>query len=243
MQSNDMSVEESAQERQAIEVWRPVKEYEGIYEVSSYGRVRSIDREDSAGRKRKGKILSPSSNHGYLGVNLGKNGKLNFIPVAYLVAQAFLGERPAGYQVHHRDAIKHNNRIENLEYVTGKRNIEFASEAEHMGKLSRADVRAIHSAYRDGVSTSELARTYGVRASTIGDALSGKTYASYYAADETLIPVKLQGKRKVSDDTVREIREKYKSGIHSCYTLAKEYGLHPTTINKLVLEIRRPNVT
>lgn len=225
-----------------MEEWRAVKGYEGSYEVSSYGRVRSIDREDFAGRRRKGKILSPSSD-GYLGVNLGKNGRLNFVRVAHLVAAAFLGERPVGYEIHHKDAVKHNNRVENLEYVTRKRNIEFACEAEHMGKFSRADVQAIHSAFRDGVSTSELARTYGVRIGTIRDVLSGRTYASYFAADETLTPVKFTGKTKVSDDTVREIREKYKSSNHSCYTLAKEYGLHPTTINKLVLEVRRPNVT
>ena len=76
------------------EIWKPIKNYEELYEVSSLGRVRSLDREtiDSMGRKQyfKGKVLKPQyDRYGYLYVPLNKSGKKKF-KVHRLVAEAFI---------------------------------------------------------------------------------------------------------------------------------------------------------
>lgn len=243
MRRNDTSSVQLIQANESTEEWRPIRGYEGAYEVSNHGRVRSLDRDDSAGRPRKGKILSPSDGR-YLGVSLRKDDSGNFVHVHRIVADAFLGKCPDGYQVHHRDADTHNNRVENMEYVTPRRNVEFACEAGIMGKLSHDDVRNIYSSYVDGVSTiDQMAQDYEVCRTTICDALAGRTHSTIFVGKNALTPLKLPGKRKISDDVVREIRSKYKTDGQSCYTLAKEYSLHPTTINKIVLGIRRPTVT
>lgn len=109
------------------EEWRPVAGYEGIYAVSTHGRIMRIA---PGQRTRPGLIRKPvpRGDHGYLGVRLrdketGRE-KSHFIQV--LVAAAFLGPKPPGMQVNHLDANKHNNRLDNLEYVTPKRNVAHA---------------------------------------------------------------------------------------------------------------------
>lgn len=100
------------------EEWRPVAGYEGAYEVSNTGRVRSLARLDSAGNRRQSRELAPATSNGYLYVNLSKDGKGTPHRIHVLVARAFIGERPPGLEVHHRDHDKQNNHVTNLEYVT-----------------------------------------------------------------------------------------------------------------------------
>lgn len=107
-----------------IEKWRPVKGHEGAYEVSSYGRVRSLDRivETKNGHRRhyKGMILSPSPNtQGRLRCRLGKG---EFGMVHAIVAEAFHGPRPDGMYVCHNDGNHLNNRASNLRYDTPSAN-------------------------------------------------------------------------------------------------------------------------
>ncbi len=99
------------------EVWRPVPGYEGLYEVSDQGRVRSLPRERTAGR-----ILKPNrSNTGYLTVNLYKGGD-HTVTVHSLVAAAFIGTRPAGMQVRHLNGDRLDPRRVNLAYGTATQN-------------------------------------------------------------------------------------------------------------------------
>lgn len=238
MQPNDTRPVQSTQEE-----WRPILGYEGIYEVSSFGQVRSLDREDCAGRQRKGQMLRPSQQDGYPFVLLCKDRARRAFRVHRLVADAFLGVRPQGYEIHHKDHGRGNPSVDNLEYVTHAENIQLAVNSGNKGKLSPADVKSVCLAYANNTFTvSELAEKYSVSEGIIRSALSGRSYSVIFAGDDALIPVKFKGSTKVSDDVVREIREKYESGGHSCYTLAREYDLHPTTINKIVLKIRRTTV-
>ena len=112
-----------------MEIWKDVKGYEGIYQVSNTGLVRSIDRVNSRGAKIKGRVLAQAEGKGgYKVVCLSKEGKAKEGKVHRLVAQAFienLGDLP---QVNHIDGDKENNEVENLEWVTAKRNIEHAHE-------------------------------------------------------------------------------------------------------------------
>jgi hypothetical protein len=101
--------------QEQIEKWKPVAGYEGFYEVSSLGRIR---------RSKSGYILRLSPiKKGYLTVRLNRFGKAKSFLVHGLVAKAFIGERPAGYQVNHKDLLKSNNAVSNLEYLTGRENV------------------------------------------------------------------------------------------------------------------------
>lgn len=113
------------------EIWKPVVGYETTHEVSNLGRVRSIDRiinnNSRWGRRperRKGKILSQAENEfGYLTVRMNVNKKYKSRLVHRLVAMAFIGPSPEGKpQVNHKDGNKHNNTIDNLEWVNNREN-------------------------------------------------------------------------------------------------------------------------
>ena len=103
--------------------WKPVKDYEGLYEVSSDGQVRSLDRLDRLGRKVAGRIRKYSfAGRGYPHMPLYKDEKQSGRYVHRMVAEAFLGPRE-GMEVNHINGDKTDNRVENLEWVTPSQNI------------------------------------------------------------------------------------------------------------------------
>lgn len=101
--------------------WKPIKGYEGLYEVSNDGRVRRLKFINGRHNFEKIKECKQTLNTwGYMTVNLSKNGKGNTKRVHRLVANAFLGE--SELQIDHIDGNKQNNRLDNFEYVTAKEN-------------------------------------------------------------------------------------------------------------------------
>ena len=109
------------------ECWKPVNGYEGIYEVSNHGRVRSVDRtvtrSDGQVHRRKGKLpRTPLNQRGYQVVNLCIQGKCQIRTVHSLVAETFIGTRPEGMEVCHNDGSKTNNHVDNLRYGTSSEN-------------------------------------------------------------------------------------------------------------------------
>lgn len=109
------------------EIWKPV--YRGRYEASSRGRIRSVDRVGADGRSWSGRILKQSWWERYFHVCLSFDGKQSIRKVHILVARAFLGPCPQWKEVNHIDGDKRNTKIDNLEYVTHKRNGEHAAVA------------------------------------------------------------------------------------------------------------------
>lgn len=106
------------------EIWKPVKHYEDLYEISNYGRVRSLT---------SGKYLTQHDNgRGYLSVNLWKNDKSKREYVHRLVALAFIPNPEGKPQVNHRDEDKQNNYYENLEWVTCKENNNYGTHIERV---------------------------------------------------------------------------------------------------------------
>lgn len=156
-----------------MEIWKEIIGYEGIYEVSNFGKVRSLDKlvNHWRGGKRikKGKILSCINNKGYLRVQLN-----NFVPKIYmvhrLVCGAFIPNPNNKPQVNHLNGIKSDNRIENLEWCTASDNIKHAYKKEliskkgikhHMVKLTEKEVREIKYQCKN-MSQSKIAEKYNI---------------------------------------------------------------------------------
>ena len=110
------------------EQWKTVKDYEGLYEVSNYGEVKSLERLDRFGRKVKEKLLKPKKTEdGYLFVTLSKNGVKKTFYINRLVYSTFVEEIPEGMQVNHIDENKENNKVDNLNLMTSKENINWGT--------------------------------------------------------------------------------------------------------------------
>lgn len=139
-----------------MEEWRDIKGYEGLYQISNYGRARSLDRYivDSWGRKYKikGKIIKNRINRKrYLYTCLSKNGNIKDYQTHRLVADAFLDKNDFKYcededlskidlndlQVNHKDENKTNNNVDNLEYCTAKYNIRYGTTIERRSNAIR----------------------------------------------------------------------------------------------------------
>lgn len=110
------------------ERWRPIKDYEGLYEVSDKGNVKSIERiiiESSTGKKRpiRERLVNFGDNgNGYKFCYLWKNNKSKRFYIHRLVAETFIPNPNNLPQVNHKDLNKDNNSIENLEWVTSADN-------------------------------------------------------------------------------------------------------------------------
>ncbi len=113
------------------EIWRSIKDYEGLYEVSNWGRVRSLGKwcNGRNGSKcwRNGRIVRPRMNNkGYLQVDLCNDGVHKRCLVHRLVAEAFI-PNPQGLPIiNHKDENPLNNRVENLEWCTYSYNSEYS---------------------------------------------------------------------------------------------------------------------
>ena len=109
-----------------LEVWKDVPEYEGLYQVSNFGNVKSLDRIDSASRFLKGFELSKNSKSGsgYIFVGLSKNGNVKSFYIHQLVAIAFLGHKRDKFKivVDHIDNNKTNNNLNNLQLLSNREN-------------------------------------------------------------------------------------------------------------------------
>lgn len=184
------------------ETWKPVKGYEGLYEVSSIGRVKRVARKVDYSNKRfskdtlmsiREKILSPvkigSSKEKYFAVNLrNKSGERKLRKVHRLVAEAFI-PNPGGLpQIDHKDGNKNNNSVSNLEWVTGEENYRRAlimglacSKGSRNGNAKLTDeqvdeIRKTHIRESRNFGAMALSRKYGVHRSTIEKIVKGESW-------------------------------------------------------------------
>lgn len=116
------------------EIWKPIPNYEGFYEVSNLGRIRRVEHQDKNGHTYRMRILKPANTGtGYKHVHLSKNGNTKWFQVHRLVAEVFC-EKPNGMDVvNHLDNDPSNNRADNLEWTDYKGNMQHASKQGRMG--------------------------------------------------------------------------------------------------------------
>ena len=118
-----------------VEVWKPIAGYEGIYEVSNLGRVRSLDRIKSNGARMMGRVLlQDCSNRGYMSVELNVDKKNKRCSIHRLVAMAFIPNPNNLPEVNHKDENKLNNNVCNLEWCTPSYNSNYGTRNERLYK-------------------------------------------------------------------------------------------------------------
>ena len=114
-----------------IEIWKDIPGYEGLYKVSSIGRV--------FGEKKKG-LLNPFNNRGYLRVTLFKNGVGKHYSIHRLVAVTFIPNPMQLPQINHINENKSDNRVENLEWCDIDYNVNYGTCRERAMKKHRKPV-------------------------------------------------------------------------------------------------------
>ena len=128
-------------EYKELERWKDIEGFDGAYQVSTWGNVRSVDRYVSAknGSKRfsRGKMLKPTLRSGYYSVNLSKDGVFKFYNIHLLVARAFIPKPKSdeGLVLNHIDEDPLNNYVENLEWITHKANLNHGTAILRKSKM------------------------------------------------------------------------------------------------------------
>ena len=153
------------------EIWRDIEGYEGLYQVSNKGRVKSLYK----GSERILKLHDDG--RGYLKAHLTKENTSKHIRVHRLVAQTFIPNLYNKPQVNHLDENKKNNCVDNLEWTTAKENSNYGSRNE---RLSRKILQYSKSGdfIREWKSAAEVERVLGIDPSHIKDCCKGRYKSS-----------------------------------------------------------------
>lgn len=172
-----------------IELWKPVIRWKRFYEVSNLGRIRSVSRviQRSNGRPmtvRSRVMRTPIGSHGYKCCNLTREGVSKTHCVHALVAAAFIGPRPRGLEVRHKNGRKINCRASNLHYGTVAQNqadskrhgTNARGERNGAAKLTARNVRRIRR-LAGSRTQADLAEEYNVSDSAISLVVSRKNLA------------------------------------------------------------------
>lgn len=151
-----------------MELWKDIPNYEGYYQVSSLGKVKSLPRKFTI---KKSRILIPRNfGRNYCHVWLSVDGVKKSFAIHRLVAQAFIPNPNNKTQVNHKDCNPENNKRENLEWCTAKENTNHAlrnnriskGEKHYKAKLTWDKIKEIRNKYINGITIHELAKEYQI---------------------------------------------------------------------------------
>lgn len=162
------------------ETWRQIPGFEGRYEVSDLGRVRSVDREveTSNGQVRRysGVVLSPGrqNDFGHVTVMLGREGGSRC--VHELVLLAFVGPAPEGHECRHLDGNGSNNKLSNLSWGTKSQNGKDVTRLKRR-KFTYEQADEMRQMKKDGRLLREIAEEYGCSVSLVHQIVTGFRYA------------------------------------------------------------------
>lgn len=225
-----------------METWKPVFGYEGCYEVSDQGRVRSVNRmivRNGKPAALSGKLLSPwmaTGGYNYVSLYDSPTGKRRNAKVARLVLEAFSGTCPAGMECCHNDGNVGNDNASNLRWDTHKNNI--ADKKEHgthrfgeeinFAKLTEEQVSGIVDLLKNSnISAAEIANRFNVCHQTVSCINLGSCWSHLGYS------YPIRKKRVLSDEEVGSILEMREQGF-SQRKIAERFGICQSTVSKFV---------
>lgn len=222
------------------EIWKNIAGYEGLYQVSTYGRVKSF-------HKGKVKILrSLLADGGYLYVSLIKDKKYKNFLIHRLVALAFIGNSNNLPEVDHISGTKFDNSIGNLRWVTTAENLKHAfdtglhiapkGEDNYQAGLTNEQAAWCREVYVPGhpiFGATALAEKFGVTDRVIRKIIHGISYRNAGGQIHSSI-----SKPRVPLEIRTQIRSEYVRGSRFFGTcaLAKKYGIHRRTVEQIIHE-------
>ena len=161
-----------------MEQWKDVVGYEGVYQISSYGRIKSVARKvgckNGSFRWLPEKIITPLfAKGGYLNIVGSRKQVRSTLIIHQLVAEHFIGPRPQGCVIDHIDRNRTNNQVDNLRYVTPSENQRNRKD----NKLTAQKVEQILKELKE-LSQSKVAEKYGVCQALISKIKNGKVWKS-----------------------------------------------------------------
>jgi hypothetical protein len=153
------------------EIWKDITGYEGLYQVSNYGGVRSVKGSKSINLKQS------VNDRNYSVVGLWKHNKLKTKKVHRLVAESFLSKKTNQRIVNHKDGLKSNNDFRNLEWCNSLHNNHHALRTGLVKtKLSREDVLLIKKLNKQGIKRIDISNVFNVSRTTINNVVNGNSY-------------------------------------------------------------------
>lgn len=167
------------------EIWKPIKGTKKLYYISNMGRVKSYRNKNVYPEGRILKNVLTASGYHRVGILIQGRNKKEL--VHSLVAREFIGPRPKGYDINHKNFITVDNKVENLEYCTHAENIRYSfkynknmpqiGEKNWMTKLTTNDVIKIHKMYYIEKNTqAKIMKKYNLSSSSISRILNGKRW-------------------------------------------------------------------
>lgn len=164
----------------AAEEWRPVKGYEGLYEVSNFGRIKHLP---VKWRPKEFIMRYNITYDGYVRIGLTKDGKYKSFAVSRLVGQHFIPNPDNLPQINHKDEDKTNNHVDNLEWCSNKYNVNYGNRNM---LASKGISKAVAQYSLDGElirtwdSVTKAAMSLGFDLSSIAKCCNGRTHTSYH---------------------------------------------------------------
>lgn len=166
------------------EIWKDIKGYEGIYQISNTGKVISLDRiiytKDNRQYFYKGGLKEYTEDKdGYLRVGLNKENKQKTVGVHRLVAEAFIPNPDNLPEVNHKDENKKNNCVDNLQWVEQIDNIQYGTRAQRMAQTQKNNPARSYKVLcvETGIeypSMAEAGRQLGINKGNIANTIAGR---------------------------------------------------------------------
>ncbi len=165
------------------EIWRSILNFENLYEISNFGRIRRIQ---PSRRLKAKRILKPIIQNGYAHITLCKDNKKIRKQIHRLVLEAFVSLCPKNMECNHKNGIKDDNRLDNLEWCTKSQNIFHMYNKlgiklnqgvnNGMSKLKEKDIFKIRESYRLGDTPQKISNKFGVSSKTIRNVINKQTW-------------------------------------------------------------------
>jgi len=229
------------------ELWKVVAGFEGMYEVSSHGRIRSLQQKDQKGNPIF-RIMKWRFSRGYPRVHFTKKGKSTQHCIHVLVLEAFVGPRPEGMLGCHNDGDRAYNHPHNLRWDTHEANMKdlqkhgsLAGDRNPYSKLTEDNVHAIRKMIAEGMVYGQIAEKFDVCRGTIKDIARKRSWSHLPDDNDYVDRVENERKKRrganvaraiLTEEDIPVIRQLIADGMLQ-KDVAKKYGVSPITISAI----------